>query len=645
MTRTITVAMSGHDRNGTAVPSEYRDFCRGELRHYLAAVFGMDIAAAGDGYDPDLTLRLECPSSQESGMPPLDRIRIRLSEGTGEVSANSRVALLIGLYRLFFEFGVRYLRPGRANEFLPSLEPDDWAGRRIDIDETASFQHRGVCIEGADSVEIITDFVDWLPKAGFNSFFIQFENPYPFLKRWYEHEFNPYKESVPLDTDDAQEMSDEVDRRIGLRGIVHHRVGHGWTGEVLGYSSKYGWQSGLTLPEERKQLAALRDGRRELVEGAPIMTSLDFANPQAVEDLVRLVVDYARSRPDVDYLHVWLSDARNNICECDACRTTTPSDQYVEFLNRLDLALTRAGLDTRICFLLYHELLYAPKTARIAHPERFTMMFAPITRTFERSYADVDYEHGIRRPEPYVRNHMAMPNSLEENLAFLFDWQRTFAGDSFVYDYPLGRAHYGDLGYMAIARTISRDIPFLDRLGLDGYISCQELRASFPHNLPNYVMGRLLWNKKLRYDDLVEEYFSAAYGDGWREAAGYLDTLSRCSSCDYFNAIGPRVDPVLASRYRTAQHVADGFLETVEHGCSHGDDLRRRQWRLLGLHRRYVSGMAGALRLFADGRNAEAQRRWRDVLDLIRANETETETEFDVYRIIEVAKNYAGFRL
>ncbi len=66
------------------------------------------------------------------------------------------------------------------------------------------------------------------------------------------------------------------------------------------------------------------------------------------------------------------------------------SDQYIRILNQLDRALTSEGLDTKICFLLYHELLWAPQKEKLDNPERFTMMFAPITRTFEMSYADVE---------------------------------------------------------------------------------------------------------------------------------------------------------------------------------------------------------------------------------------------------------------
>ncbi|MGC4431388.1 DUF4838 domain-containing protein, partial [Streptococcus suis] len=129
------------------------------------------------------------------------------------------------------------------------------------------------------------------------------------------------------------------------------------------------------------------------------------------------------------------------------CKEEIPSDQYVRILNQLDRKLSEEGLNTKICFLLYHELLFAPKHEVLENPERFTMMFAPITRTFEMSYADVDYENNVPLPNEYTRNNIVLPNSLEENLSYLFSWQKVFNGDSFVYDNRLGRAQYGDIGY------------------------------------------------------------------------------------------------------------------------------------------------------------------------------------------------------
>ncbi|RSX56185.1 hypothetical protein D2E26_0748 [Bifidobacterium dolichotidis] len=574
-----------------------------------------------------------------------DAIAITLDHGNLTIHGNTNVALIIGIYRFFYEFGARYPQPGENREIIPSHGIDEFINGTLKVEETASQVHRGVCIEGADSIENILDFITWMPKVGFNAFFVQFENPYPFLKRWYEHEFNPYAEVEEFDTDIAQRMSDEVDRCMAERGIIQHRVGHGWTGEVLGYSSKYGWEKGIKLPKDKEPLVAEIKGKRELIDGAPILTSLDFANPEVIPQMVELVVDYAKKRPDVDYLHVWLSDADNNICECDECKKELVSDQYVRFLNDLDERLTEEGLDTRICFLLYHELLFAPEHEVIKHPDRFTMMFAPITRTFEKSYADVDYEHGVPEPEPYVRNDYTMPNSLEENLAYLFAWQKTFKGDSFVYDYPLGRAHYGDFGYMKIAHTIARDIQYLDRLGLNGYVSCQELRVGTPTFFPNYVMGRMLWDSKLDYDALVEEYFETLFGADWKQVVDYLSQMSTLSSCDYFNAIGERLDPDMARRYDEIVAMADEFLPVIEQHIADSTGVVKSYWLGLSHHRQYVMKLAAALHEIAVGNEEKAQHLWHDFLDFIRRNEPLTQPNLDVYRVIEVAKNYAGFKL
>lgn len=615
------------------------DFIASECGYYFKNVFQMETESTTLVTEADIIFSFVDDNTS------LDEIVISLADGKGRITANSEVGLLIALYRLFKEVGVRYLRPGRDQEVLPMLDFEAFSTMKIDIRETASFKHRGVCIEGADSFENIRNFIDWLPKIGMNSFFIQFENPYSFFKRWYEHEFNPYLEKEPFSNEIAEAMSDKIDHEIEIRGLQHHRVGHGWTGEVLGYSSKFGWESGLTLPEEKKPLVAELNGKRELYDTAPILTSLDFANPEVGKKMVASIVKYAKERQDVDYLHVWLSDARNNICECTECQKNLPSDQYVRILNQLDEALTEAGLNTKICFLLYHELLFAPKKETIHNPERFTMMFAPITRTFEKSYADVDYENGIPEPKPYVRNQIVLPNSLEENLSYLFSWQNQFKGDSFVYDYPLGRAHYGDLGYMKISRIISRDIKYLDKLHLHGYISCQELRAGFPHNFPNYIMGEMLWNKETDYEVVLADYFRHMYGEDWEQVTEYLEQLSQYSSCDHFNAIGPRVAPDLKLRYQTAIYLAQGSLTLIEKNTQEKTGVVKAQWLQLGYHREYTEKLGKSLALLSEGRYQSAQLAWRDFLDFIRRNEENFQPNLDVYRVIEVAKNYAGFTI
>ena len=172
-------------------------------------------------------------------------------------------------------------------------------------------------------------------------------------------------------------------------------------------------------------------------------------------------------------------------------------------------------------------------------------MFAPISRTFEASYQIGDVLPQI--PE-FHRNYITLPVNLNENLTFLRAWQELFSGDSFVYDYPLGRAHYGDFGYQHISKIIFDDIEQLNNLKLNGYISCQELRSGLPNFLPNYVMGRKLWDISLSFETLQKEYMEAAYGIRAQDVINYLVQLSDLCNCDYFNGKGERIHSETALR-------------------------------------------------------------------------------------------------
>lgn len=49
--------------------------------------------------------------------------------------------------------------------------------------------------------------------------------------------------------------------------------------------------------------------------------------------------------------------------------------------------------------------------------------------------------------------------------------------------------------------------------------------------------------------------------------------------------------------------------------------------------------------MLCEGNNSLGQNQWMDLLDFIRRNELYIQNNLDVYRLIEVGKNYAGFTL
>ena len=565
-----------------------------------------------------------------------DVYTISTSAEGGRICGSNERSLLMGVYRFFYQLGVRYLGPGRKYEWFPM--PSGEEGLRCDVralvqQETVrpGYRHRGVCIEGADSEENILEMIDWLPKLGMNSFFVQFTRPDTFLNRWYHHVGNP---DLPKEDVDLEAMDRRITEAMEKRGLVHHRVGHGWTGAVL-KSTASGWEKEQQeIPENLLQMTAQIQGNRGLFVGVPLNTNLCMSNPQVQDRFVSVVADYAQEHPEVDCLHVWLADDFNNHCECEACRTKSPSDHYICIMNQLDAELTRRGLATRIVFLLYEELLWAPEQETLLHPERFILMFAPISRRFGYGYRDVKTLPQIPK---FVLNRIALPTGVEENMAFLKEWQKIFRGDSFVYDYHLGRAHFGDPGYMHISRQLNEDIYALKGLGLNGMIACQELRAGFPHFLPNYVMGMTSTEPPFSFGDLEDEYFMAAYGPYAQEVMKYLETLSRLTDPDWFNGKGPRERADLLSAYEKALDLVLATRPSIEkmHAehplTEHFLDVLRYHSRFAEL---YLTVMIRRLNGLPTKEAAEAFCR------LIREKEPEFQENLDVYRIQEVMRNY-----
>lgn len=574
-------------------------------------------------------------STPPSGWDPSldDSYSILIEEHGGSITGSNPRSVLLGVYDYLRQIGFRFLQPGSRYEFIPAISYRSQLAASVRY--TAPFRHRGVCLEGACSIDNILSFIEWMPKAGFNCFFVQFQLPYTFLERWYRHEGNPLLKEESFSPETAARYDALITKALETRSLLHHRVGHGWTCEVAGYPS-CGWMEAPATKNSR-YLAQL-DGKRQLFHNIPLNTNLCYSCGEVISSFVERVVSYAKANPQVDYLHIWLADECNNICECEECQKTTLADQYVHLLNLIDQALTSEGLETRIVFLIYQELLWTPLKERILNEKRFTLMFAPISRVFMESYPD----HMPEGPIPaYRRNRIELPTTLEENLAFLSRWQKVFHGDSFVYDYPLGRAHYGDISYLKIARTIYGDIKNLGVLHMDGYISCQELRAALPNGFPNYVMGMALSHPEMAFEELADDYFRHAYGAKYQSVLGYLTDLSELYDCDYFNGKGPRIREDVHQSMEKALAVLEHFKETIKNHRAKSD-LEKYYWDLLDYHNGYGVRLTLALYELSGGRKRQAMEAWEAFHTYICENESRYQDVLDVYRVSEVAGKYTG---
>ena len=498
-------------------------FASYELQKYLAMVTDEDISvvpvfAKGEN-KPDTIYLFVNENMNINGIsnPELDdAIEIEIKGKSGIISGTNARSVLIGVYRYLKELGFAFIRPGKDGEYCP----DDFKIKDVSVLEKASYRHRSVCIEGSVFQENLMDIIDWIPKASMNGYFMQFQIPRVFFDRWYLED-TPYREKLELTNDEILSIVSLAEDEIQKRSLMYHSAGHGWTCQAVGIDGT-AWEKHEEPEEKYRYRLALVNGERKLWDGIPLNTNLCYSNPEVRDIVTDNIIEYCKAHQGISYLHFWLGDAFNNCCECENCRNTKVSDYYVMMLNELDEKLTKENMDTRIGFLLYFDLLWKPDTEKIKNKDRFVLMFAPITRSYSSSYCiDVKGE-----TKPYEYNKIELPKDVGENLAYLKEWQKDFDGDSFDFDYHFMWDHYYDFPQYNHAKILSGDIKNLDKIGLDGLVSCQIQRAFLPTSLSMNTMAETLWNKDADFDDITVKTLKREFGSEYGFVIEYLSYLS-----------------------------------------------------------------------------------------------------------------------
>lgn len=561
-----------------------------------------------------------------------DAFSIQIKNNQGIITGVNERSVLIAVYRFLKELGCRWFRPGGEGEYIPKRIVENIS---LSIAEEADYRHRGICIEGANTYENVFDMIDYLPKIGMNEYFIQFRTPARFFSRWYTTPRNPYQERLAVTNQEIEMMTVSLEKEVKRRGLVYHKTGHGWTCEPLGIEG-VDWKPipQLEAEDDRRQFFAKIGGQRGLWKSVPLNSNLCYSK-ESVQDLIsNAVIEYCQENPQIDVIHLWLADGFNNHCECAACQEKRPSDWYIILLNEVDRRLSAAGISVRIVFLVYFDLLWAPITERLENPDRFVLMFAPVTRVYGDSFPKkLECENLI---PPYLRNKLHMPETLEENLAHLKEWQRVFSGDSFLFDYHLMWAHVVDPGYEYCAKNICEDIKNLRHMKLNGMVSCQVQRCGFPTNLPLYMMGNVLWNTKSCYEDVAQEYYRAAYGDAGEKVHSYLSDVSdlllvyhsvahgapvfaQKPFCKNYNKLFDRVNDFLSFAQKEQEH----------HPCS--------EWKVLIIHAEYVLRFATCLGYLESNNTEKLLEEGGELLDFVNINEPSLQKildGFNTHRIL-----------
>ena len=586
------------------------DFAAQELKKYLR----MMMPRCGEihiSYDPlaqdgfRLGLFHDHGLPCEAADPTLDDVvHIETEEWGGILAGSNPRSVLFAVYRFLRLNGCRWLYPGVDGEYIPirNITPQRYH-------KLAEHRFRGHCNEGAESQRCMLETIDFYAKQELNVYMIEFDIPFFYYNCYYEHLHNRANRSPePVSPEQVLQWKRQCEAEIALRGLQFHDMGHGWTAEPFGIPSTDGWVAGdFTLTPEQEQCLAMLDGKRQLFGGVPLNTNVCMSSPAVRRKMVLSIADYAQNAKNVSYLHVWLADSKRNHCQCEACQKLRPSDFYMMLMNELDEELSSRKLSTRIVFIAYVDTLFAPREVTIRNPERFSLLYAPI----HRSYCSSITEDSRVPPAPeYVRNGWEDPKTAEKNLAFLRDWQKTWKGCTFGYEYHFWRHQYLDPGGIYFARRVFEDVRSLKRMGLDGLVEDGSQRSFFPNGFAMFVYAEALLDGSCTFEDLLADYFSHCYGDGWQAVRQYLEQVSDAFSFQWMSgeasedpAVGSHYAPKRAAILDTVPQIAAG-LPTLP--AANRPQAISRQ--LLLCHQGFIAGLAPILAAKARGEADAADR-------------------------------------
>lgn len=566
----------------------------------------------------DETISHEVPTVEDPAVD--DAIAVKVENGDGYITGSNERSVLLAAYRFLKALGCNWVRPGEAGERIPVRTIESI---NVSIFETPSYRHRGICIEGANTCDNVLETIDFLPKVGMNTYFIQFLLPATFFDGWYKNH------GRILSRDEISAMVKVIEEEIARRGLSYHKVGHGWTCEPFGLDgSSWDANKDYGVTDEIRQYLAEVEGKRELRGNVPLNTNLCYSNAYVRDRMTDAIVQCCKDNPNIDVLHFWLADSNFTFCECTECAKKTPSDWYVLLLNELDAKMTAAGLDTKIVFIVYADILWAPLNEAINNQDRFILVFAPISRYFGQSYAEcIDYDEEI---PPFVLNKYELPRSVAYFLAHLRRWQAGFKGDSILFDYHLMWPHMADPGYERCARNLFDDMKGLHAIGLNGMLSCQVQRCFFPSALPFQVMAAALWDESSDFEQEALAYYLSAFGEDGPLVHEYLAAISSlmlmydgpaCGSDEITN--GP-----FCKDYEKLKEVVAAFLPVIQRNVSKANPYQE-EWTILQTHSTYVCLLAEVLSLYEQGKRESAKPAVDKLFDWIEKMDVEIQKAID----------------
>jgi len=627
--------------------SETLCYAAKELAKYINIMTSQEVEIAEN--DGDIFLDLLPEGSVKDPLID-DKFVVNVENGKGKICGSNERSVLLGVYRWLKELGCRFVRPGKDGEVIPVRRINDSV---VNISEEAFYPFRVECLEGAINDELVIDTIRWLPKVGYNAFFIQFVNPFVFYLRLYPDFYaeagENRDEAVKAMFEKTAKMTKNIEWEIKRVGLQFHDVGHGYTFEPFGihYLDAIATRD---LPADKVEIVKpylpYRNGERKVLNGCINWTNMCLSNKELQKMTADWFVKFLKEKNTVDILHIWLGDGANNHCECEECLKHTVSDMYIDLLNEVDAALTLANINTRIVCIQYVNTRYAPRVKKFNNPERFILMPAISS---DKATGYTSEECTIELLPEDERNNFNPKGGFSAGMKLFKEWREQYPSlPVMFFDYHLYSTHFSDPSYMTVSKVISHDVKMLKDFGANGLVNCKTQRSYFPTSLPVYASGALLCNPERSFEEVADEYFEAAYGKQSKVVRQYLEKLSELfdqkiimrtiSVVDFEAKNQSKTKPAWreneegAKLFAQVEPTINAFAEKLnEYIESAEDNCRRRSFQLLSYHAEMAKLYGKALYAGAVGKDEECQKYKKELQEYAKTNEKHFFQEFDVF--------------
>jgi hypothetical protein len=612
------------------------DFAAEELKKYLRMMVpGCDLVEIV--YDPNATDGFRLGLLEEFGLPNEaedvmldDVVHVDTTENGGILAGSNPRSVLYAVYRFLKLQGCRFLYPGTDGEYIPrkNIEP-------VQYHKMADYRLRAHTTEGGPSLEQVLLYIDYQTKQELNTYGMAGIHAYH--NRYYKHDFNKKnREPEPVDPNVIDQWQYLCEAELVKRGAMLRNGGHGLVGMAVGLDphDRQLYKKGKKLcPEDVKPKLAMLDGVRDLRKRDPYYTNLCYSQKEVRTAYAKQIVKYVEENRQLSLVGTGMADTSHNHCECPECQKKRPSDFMVMILNEADQMLTEKGIDTKLFFGAYVDLLFAPSVERINNPDRFLFQYAPISRNYAESIKE-DTE--FPPVKPYIRNAWEVPTSTAEGVSYFKEWQKVFPCTNTAYEYHYWVHQYRDPGMMAMSRRIYEDIYSWKFLGLQGGVEDGSNKSFFPNGFIDHILGATLWDRELDYEAEIEDYFSHIYGSDWKKVREYLDKMSAafdhaymCGQRSADPAEGQFYNPEHAKSLAEVREIAAAGRELIQGHMNMPTRPQTVSWRLLLRHTEWCERLAEVMIEKCKGHDKYAMELLLQMFDDFGKYDYELERYFD----------------